>query len=451
MIQTLILSSILLTLPAQSGGRAPSMLGGKPAAKADAPRSTAKSPTPKADAAKKPAATPKTDAPEASGDALAEYNALKEKTPHTVAAQSKLAAWCEEHGLKAEAYVHYAEVVRLDPKREAAWRKLGYKKYGNRWMTDAQIAEAEEQKKQDRIWAPRLKKIHKDIHGSNGARKRDLARAAFDEIRDEKAIPSLYREFGGSQTDQIMLIEVLERLDRPLATRVLAMLSVYGRTPEVRRRATEILRGRPASDYLELLVGLFVDELKYEVKTVAGPGSPGVLFVEGERFNVARFYAPPPPPNIVPQPGDIISYDQAGMPIINRDLGQIGGKAGVPGSKTLAYTRDLTVQYSARELMLQAEQGAARAEAQLQGDVAQIKSVNDARRHFNELVISVASYATGKTFGLEPEDWRKAVKVGKKYSEEPKPDKPTVTELVPLAYQPTFGQLGFMYKVFYDT
>ena len=53
---------------------------------------------------------------------------LKAKTPRTVAAQSKLAAWCEEHGLKAEAYVRYTEVVRLDPRREAAWRKLGYKK-----------------------------------------------------------------------------------------------------------------------------------------------------------------------------------------------------------------------------------------------------------------------------------------------------------------------------------
>ena len=79
---------------------------------------------------------------------------LKEKTPRTVAAQSKLAAWCEEHGLKAESYVHYAEVVRIDPKREAAWRKLGCRKYGNRWMTEAQIAEAEEQKKQDRIQRP---------------------------------------------------------------------------------------------------------------------------------------------------------------------------------------------------------------------------------------------------------------------------------------------------------
>ncbi|HKI20452.1 MAG TPA: hypothetical protein VKA15_21365, partial [Isosphaeraceae bacterium] len=41
------------------------------------------------------------------GQALAEYNALRTKTPSTAAAQWKLGLWCEEHGLKAEAYVHF--------------------------------------------------------------------------------------------------------------------------------------------------------------------------------------------------------------------------------------------------------------------------------------------------------------------------------------------------------
>src|SRR5262249_6832188 len=137
------------------------------------------------------------------------------------------------------------------------------KKYGNRWMTEAQIAEAEEQKKADRIWAPRLKQVHKDIHGSNGAKRRDQAQAELDAITDPTAIPSLYREFAGrSETDQSILIQVLGQIDRPLSTEVLAMLSVYGRTPEVRRRAAEILRRRPADDYLGLLVGLLVDPLK---------------------------------------------------------------------------------------------------------------------------------------------------------------------------------------------
>ena len=59
-----------------------------------------------------------------------------------------------------------------------------------------------------------------------------------------------------------------------------------------------------------------VDPLKYEVKPVGGPGSPGVLFVEGEQFNVARFYAPPPPPNIVPRARRHHPFDRSGMPVI---------------------------------------------------------------------------------------------------------------------------------------
>ncbi len=419
MIQTVLVSSILLVLPGQAGDRASSALGGKPA--------------------------PKVDAAEASAEALAKYNELKDKTPRTVAAQSKLAAWCEDHGLKAEAYVHYAEVVRLDPRREAAWRKLGFRKYGNRWLTAEQIAENEEQNKQARIWLPQLKKIHKDIHGANGAKKRQAARAAFEAIRDEKAIPSLYREFAGGRTDQFMLIDALERIDKPLATRVLAMLAVYGRTPEVRRKATEILRGRPAADYLELLVGLLVDTVKYEVKPVAGPGSPGILFVEGQRYNMARYYAPPLPPTVVPRPGDIITYDQLGMPVITRPLAFAGGPIAIKGMKGLFYQPEEVAQFSASQMIMEAEKGAAAAAAQLEGDLAQIKAFNAERRHFNELVMSVASYATGKSAGDDPDDWRKAVGQGEKYKNKPK--KPTVTELVALTYRPAFAQLGFMVKI----
>ena len=90
-------------------------------------------------------------------------------------------------------------------------------------------------------------------------------------------------------------MQVLGQIDAPLSSKVLALMAVYGKSPEVRGRATEMIRRRPDEDYLELLVDLMVDPLKYEVKPVGGPGSPGVLFVEGERFNTKRFYAAPPP------------------------------------------------------------------------------------------------------------------------------------------------------------
>ena len=219
---------------------------------------------------------------------MAEYVVLRDKTPATAAGQWKLALWCEKNGLKPEAYVHFSEAARLDPSRDAVWKKLGLKKIGNRWLTPEQIVEEGEQKKADKVWSPRLKKLHKDIHGGNGPTKRDRARSALAAILDPRAVLSLYREFaGGGQTDQLILVQALGQIERPISSQVLAMLAVYGRTPEVRGRATETLRLRPAGDFLDLLVGLMVDPIHFEVRPVGGPGSPGVLFVEGERFELS--------------------------------------------------------------------------------------------------------------------------------------------------------------------
>ena len=41
-----------------------------------------------------------------------------------------MAMWCEQHGLKPEATAHLTMVTQLDPRREAAWKRLGYKKQG---------------------------------------------------------------------------------------------------------------------------------------------------------------------------------------------------------------------------------------------------------------------------------------------------------------------------------
>jgi hypothetical protein len=383
--------------------------------------------------------------------ALAEYNALKEKTPMTAAAQWKLALWCEEHGLKDIAFVHFGEVIRLDPKRDAAWRRLGFKKHGNHWATDAQIAEDQEQKKADKFWGPHLKKVHKDIHGTNGKPKAGLAQAELDKISDPRAVVSVYREFGGGgKSDQLMLVDVLSRIDKPISSKVLALIAVYGKTTDVRRQATEILRGRPSEDFLDLLVGLMIDPYKYEVKPVGGPGSPGVLLVEGEKFNVNRFYAPPAAPNITPQPGDIITYDQYGMPIINRPVRQAtiqGTPKGVPGSKNLVEQKEVDivdyVEISPSQLMMEAQRGAVVAKNQLEADVNLIKSINKDRKRFNDLVMAVAKDATGKDVGNTPKEWREALAAANGFSQQPSPAKPTYGEMVALQYNPVFAPVGF--------
>ncbi|HEV3121678.1 MAG TPA: hypothetical protein VGY53_07240, partial [Isosphaeraceae bacterium] len=126
--------------------------------------------------------------------ALAEYNDKRAKTPVNPEAQWQLALWCEQKGLKAEATAHLATVVRLDPAREAAWKHLGYKKHGIRWMSDAQVAaektEAEAQVRADRHWQPLLEKW-KNALGQKD--KRAEAEKQLAALSDPRAVPSIVR------------------------------------------------------------------------------------------------------------------------------------------------------------------------------------------------------------------------------------------------------------------
>ena len=72
--------------------------------------------------------------------ALNEYLQRRTATPDRPDAQWKLAQWCDQAGLKEQGQAHYSAVVRLDPRRDSAWKKLGYKKSGNRWVKPDQLS-----------------------------------------------------------------------------------------------------------------------------------------------------------------------------------------------------------------------------------------------------------------------------------------------------------------------
>jgi hypothetical protein len=69
-----------------------------------------------------------------------EYLDRRVRTPQKADAQLRLAAWCLENGLKEEAMVHYHVVTRIDPSRDVAWIKLGYKKHKDRWVKPDELA-----------------------------------------------------------------------------------------------------------------------------------------------------------------------------------------------------------------------------------------------------------------------------------------------------------------------
>ncbi len=227
--------------------------------------------------------------------ALAEYNALRSRMPHTADAHWKLGLWCEKAGLKAEAEAEFLAVTSLDPQRDAAWKKLGYEKHSGRWTTPAQLAaeraESDAQRKADTRWRPLFTKWK----GWLGLKaKRAEAETAMAEVNDPRAVPAIWDTFAkGSPADQQRAIDLLGHIDGERPSRALAGLAIHGKTDLVRRSAVETLSRRKPDDVLMSWIGLLREPIKYEVRQVAGAGSPGILKVEGEQFNVRRFYAPP--------------------------------------------------------------------------------------------------------------------------------------------------------------
>ncbi len=254
----------------------------------------------------------------AHADLIAEYNGKRVKTPLAVLPQFKLALWCEEKGLKDEARAHLATVVRLDPNHADAWKKLGYKKVNNRWITDAQAtamkSEKDSQDKADKHWRPRLEKLRDSFAGKGN---HEQAEQELREITDPRAVPAIWSVFVTKNTKHHpRAVQLLGQIDAIEASRALATLSIFAPSDDVRRRATETLRRRDPREYADILIGLMREKIKYEVKHVGGPGSPGELYIAGKKQNVKRVYAPPAAPNVAVLPGDTMQLDANGLPVL---------------------------------------------------------------------------------------------------------------------------------------
>jgi Pretoxin HINT domain len=222
----------------------------------------------------------------------AEYLARRDRSDYTADDQWKLARWAEEHGLTAEAMAHDTAVTRIDPTRDAAWKKLGCRKYEGRWMTAAQIealrADREAQARADKHWLTRLEKW-KDWLGK--PQHRAEAEAGLLEVTDPRAVRSIGKVFGsGSPRDQDRAVRLFGQVDSTDASKALAKLGVYSGSEEIRRFAIETLRGRDLRGALDPVIQLVREPIKFQARPNLGPDSPGVILIEGKEANLQRIY-----------------------------------------------------------------------------------------------------------------------------------------------------------------
>jgi hypothetical protein len=248
---------------------------------------------------------------------MAEYSVKRATALHKPDDQWKLALWCEGNGLKAEATAHLWATVRLDPSREAAWKRLGFKKYEGRWITDAQCVEqkalAQRVDSAQRHWKPLLTKWRGWL---TDEKHRATAETALASVTDPFAVPSVCSVFAtGGPARQSVAVRLLGQIDSPPSSRALALLAVFGETAEVRRPATETLKRRDPREVAPVLVGLVCDQIKYQVRPVNGPGSANGLFIETKSANLARRYVPTLP-HIPLAANDTVFPDEFGLPVI---------------------------------------------------------------------------------------------------------------------------------------
>ena len=420
---------------------------------------------------------------------IREYLDRRVHTPNRADAQLKLAAWCGEKGLKEQALAHYTEVTRLDPSRETAWKHLGYKRHGNQWVKPedaaAQKLEAEHQKHADLHWKPRLEKLRQGLESAH-ATHRDKAREGLAEVTDPRAVPMIWKVFAhGNEAMQLVAVRLLGQVEGPTASNALAALAVFNPSVEVRRQATNALGRRDPRDVVGRLINLINRPYKYKVQPGNGPGSSGVLLVDGETFDIRRFYyfprydarlAPatmslpimtPTLPSGFPSPtlpGMRSGGRPAAMPAgarIMPNISEFGpsiaagvrsaptGAGNVRGNVALSnairannlnFAAEFNASMAAQAemmmvaAMMETVQRNLAVEQTLENDVQTIEAINAQMNQVNDRVLPLLRALTAHDLGPEPESWRKwwTDQLGYVYQSSQPPTKPTITETVGL-------------------
>ena len=175
-----------------------------------------------------------------------EYQKKRVKTPDRAEDQWKLALWCEQNDLKQQATAHLYRVLMLDPSRDAAWKRLGFKKSAGRWSKPEQLAaakaEALAQHKANAHWKATLEKLAEAL-SSKDKHRRAEAEKSLAEITDPRAVPMIWMVFArGGEPRQKVAVRLLSQIDSPGSSRAIALLAVMSPSAFVRGDATASLR-----------------------------------------------------------------------------------------------------------------------------------------------------------------------------------------------------------------
>jgi hypothetical protein len=337
---------------------------------------------------------------------LAAYRRKRAKIENRADDHWNLALWCEENGLSAEAQAHLTVVVRLDPSRESAWRRLGCRQHRGRWMTEAQIsaenAERKAQQAADHVWLPRLERWRSELRSD---KTRALAVNSLATVTDPRALRSVWRVFGqGAESDQLAMAQLLGQIESPASTRSLAFLAVLANSSETRRRATEALAWRDPRDAAPLLISLLQPDsitktpnlaYRYLLKPTGQDfvGSPGYVVVETPWFDWISRYT-------VDEGFTFVNTPSGPIPLA-AVVTSVGGPIALRVDYESRVSQQRSRQIEHLSALLEFVEGKAR-------DIAiTVFEDNTKRRQYNEQIAAVLKSLTKQDLGTSREAWRK--------------------------------------------
>ena len=371
-----------------------------------------------------PVEAPAKPAPPKSPARLA-YEAKAYELAETPQAHAGLARWSEENALPDEARAHWESVIRLAPDDPQGRKALGYKKVGRRWMTDAMVADEDQQRKADQEWRERLGVIHRRMH-NRGVDFAAVAKGAIDEleaIADPRAAPMLWHVFAGHSAHHVMVAKQLAKLKSSRSSLMLAAVAAYSTDEKARRISVDELKTRDPVDFAEPLIALLGPELKYRRSRVpTGPGGPVVQALEVEDERVVRqfvYFAEA-------QPGDLSSA-------------AFGDCSAMTRWANFGWTPE--GKATARELnRAEAQLAKQMADRQLQSDVEAVEGLNLAIRNRNDRVHAILTETTRQDHDLDRDAWSTwlASKMGKKFVPPKQVAKLQFQDFVRPIYQPSF-------------
>jgi hypothetical protein len=372
---------------------------------------------------------PKPDEPGRLAEARVEYLDRKDRLLSSARGHWELGLWCERNGLEDEARSQFSEVIRLDPSRDAAWERLGYSKVDGRWMTEAQVAAAEAQEEANKVWGPRLSRLHDQLQDD---RLREEATLELLGIADPAAVPSIWNVFTRhGADDQLVAVQLLGQILTPESSTLLAMLAAHGRGESVRRAANETLRLRDPVDYAPALIDLMRPTLSYEYRPVSGPGDRGILVVSRGGDTLRRVYtAPGIPVRIRPQFSNFVG---------GVFQGEFSGRGQGPDPLLQFAASDalFRVSESYRTNVREALRATAAANCQLASDVAGLEAINTVVVESNDRIAQILRNASGRNLPPDPEPWQAWLDGQAGQTPRVKPRR-EFTQFLPLAYVPQY-------------